>query len=658
MRSTTKRRQAIFDGYPITCLIIALLVAHGGVFCKQLVAQEAPAQDWTDYKIEPPFAWNRADRYEPPNFEAFFPDDAEAGKQLDLMLEGKLTAASVDERLATIRQGLRRTSHHRTTLLGSIGNQFIWNQEPQDPRAIELMYHASAASDGDVAHYALYHGPTVVSARTPNLVRMLMEQYQSLDRQMQQRIAWGMKTYGDQEQTRRLLLALLDQYETLDPAAIGGTLDTYQAVFAASPPDMARFDGVGLWIIAFHRDDLSADHPRAAEILRQTLDAPLRGREQGLIDFVTRVVDERETAVAIVQGMGLRADVIAYLSQRLYGHIDFYEMLSPRVLQERRLREFARHLPDGLPANALPAYTRPPANASYAHLGDNFVPPSFEEFFADDPAAAARLDQVYGARESIELSDRELLDLFRRGVRRSAHTPNTMFGWIASSLGWPRDPLLTETLYQAVDPHAPLAIREAGIYYGFGLGVAKTQNILEAMFRVYMAPPFDIGTNHNMRSRILWGVRDNEDDKHYLATRFEQLLRDHASLSDEALQQANLAYRQLTDREPPNAAEYASRGVYLVVFQDLDAHSIDEAKQRIKRRLGESPHVIDTRFTENQGRITAMVVVRGSAGMKWLIDNLQAKSQILFAELLTPELIKRAENNMLEGFEKHLQPPQ
>lgn len=652
MRCTTKRHQAISDGYRI----IAVLLAFCGVFCNQLIAQEAPKPDWTVYKIEPPFAWNRADRFEPPNFESFFPDDAEAGKQLDLILEGKLKVASVDERLATIRQGLRRTSYHRTTLLGSVGNQFIWNQEQQDPRAIELMYHASAASDGDMAHYALYHGPTVVSERTPNLVQMLMEQYQSLDRQMQQRIIWGMKTYGDQEQTRRLILALLDQYETVDPAVVGGTLDTYQAVFAASPPGMARFDDVGLWVIAFHRDDLSANHPRAAEILRQTLDVPLRGREQGLIDFVTRVVEERETAVAIVQGMDLRADVITYLSQRLHGHIDFNEMLSPRILQERRLREFARLLPDGLPASALPAYTRPPANASYAHLADEFIPPDFEEYFADDPAAAVRLDQVYNAHESIELSDRELLDLFRRGVRRSAQTPNTMFGWIASSLGWPRDPLLTEILYQAVDPHAPLEVRKAGIYYGFGLSVSKTQNSLEAMYRVYMAPPFDTTTNRNMRSRILWGVRDHEDDKHYLAKRFEELLRDHSSLSDEALRQADLAYRQLTDREPPNSAEYASRGVYLVMFQDQDVHSIDEAKQRIERRLGESPHVIDTKFTKDQERITAMVVVRGFAGMKWLIDNLQAKPQlpILFAESLTPELIKRAENNFLEGFERHL----
>jgi hypothetical protein len=655
MRSTAERHRALLTCY----LITALLLAYGGRCGQQLIAQEAAAEDWTAYKIEPPFAWDRSDRYERPNFEAFFPDDAEAGKQLDLMLEGKLNVASVDERLARIRRGLRHTSHYRTNLLGSVGNQFIWNREQQDPRAIELMYHASAASDGGIAHYALYHGPTVVSQRTPNLVRMLMEHYQLLDRGMQQRIAWGMKTYGDRDQTRQLLLALLDQYKTLDPAAVGGTLDVYQAVFGTSPPDMERFDDVGTWVIAFHRSDLSADHPWAAEILQKTLDQPLRNREQRLIDFVTRVDEGHEAAVALVQGMGVRADVTAYLSQRVDCRIDFNEMLSARILQECRLREFARYLPDGLPTRALPGYTRPPANASYAHLAEEFIAPTFEEFFADDPAAAAQLDQVYDARESIELSDRELLDLFRRGVRRSAHSPNTMFGWIAGSLGWPRDPLLTEILYQAMDPDAPLEVRKAGIYYGFGLGTSKTKNILEAMYRVYMAPPFDSTTNRNMRSRILWGVRDHEDDKYYLATRFEQVLRDHASISDEALRQADIAYRQLTDREPANSAEYASRSVYLVVFQDKDTQSVDEAKQRIERRLGDSPHVIDTKYLEDGGQITVLAVVQGSAGMKWLVDNLQAepKLPVFVADLLTPDLIQQAENDILKEFEKHLPPP-
>jgi hypothetical protein len=98
----------------------------------------------------------------------------------------------------------------------------------------------------------------------------------------------------------------------------------------------------------------------------------------------------------------------------------------------------------------------------------------------------------------------------------------------------------------------------------------------------------------------------------------------------------------VTDREPANPAEYASRGVYLVSFQGADAQSIDEAKQQVERRLSDSPHLIDAKYVEEQGSITVLAVVRGSVGVKWHVDNFQAepKLQILVADLLTPEMIE------------------
>jgi hypothetical protein len=637
-------------------LTTALFLAFCSLWASEVRAQENAAKDKIALKIEPPFAWNRTDQYEAPDYEAFFPDDSEAGKSLDQMLAGKLKVAGIDRRLALIRRGLRNSTRHRTTLLGTVGNQYIWNRDQQDPRAIELMYHASASDDGGVAHYAMYHGPTVVSERTPNLVRMLMDRYQSLDKQMQDRIAWGMKTYGNKEHTRKLLLDLLEDHKNLSAETVGATLETYQAVFDAPPPDMGRFDDVGLWVIAWHRTDLSASHPRAAEILRENLDKVLRTREQRVVDFVTRVDAGHETAVALIQGVGPRDIVATAFSKWTAPVIDFNEMLSPRVLQARRLREFAKHLPNGLPEHAKPAYTRPPVDASYAHEAAEFVAPDFEKFFTEDAKAGAKLDEVYENRETIELSDRELLDLFRRGVRRSTHSPNLMFGWILGSLGWPRDPLLTEIFYQAVDPKAPPEMYKAGIYYGFGLGTQKTKNILEAMYQVYMSPPFDRTTNGNMRSRILWGVRDHEDDKHYLATRFEEALRNHATLSYEAIEQADGAYRCLTERAPPNAADYASRGVYLVIFDDADSSSIDASKQWITPRLDKMEHVIDSKYVENNGRVTFMAVVHGTVGMHRLVEILKPKPRTAFsfAGLLTPELIAEVKNDVLRDFEKHL----
>ncbi len=637
---------------------LLVLVVSCGSLMNPSCAQDA--DDWAEFQIKPPFSWNRPDRYEPPDYEAFFPNDIEGGKQLDLMIEGKRKPASIDERLALIRRGLRNTTHHCTTLLGNVGNEFVWNKEQPESRAVELLYHASVGTDTDVAHYALYHGPTVTSRRTPNLVRMLMEQYQSMDAQMQHRIAWGMKTYGDKEHTRKLLLQLLDKFEQISPEAIGATLDTYEAVFESMPPDMDRFAEVGKWVIAFHRIDVSVGHPRAERILRVLPNKLFQHRRDVLLEFVTRVDGGHETAVVLVQGMGARAELVAFLTRYVNYRIDFNEMLSPRTLQERRLREFAQYLADGLPKGAAPEYTRPPADAEYAWNAAEFIAPDFEGYFADDAAAGAALDEVYANRRSLTLTDRELLESFRRGVRRSTHTPNTMWGWISTSIRWPRDPMLTEIMYQAMDPNAPPDVRKAGNYYGFGLGTEKTRNILEAMYRIFMAPPFDRTTNGNMRSRILWGVRDHEDDKQYLATRFAQALRDHELLSDVAVEQVHNAYRQLTDDDPPNFDEYSSRGVYLVMCRDKYSRTVAESKERMAQRFGDSPQLIHSTYAEKDGTIIVKLIVRGLAGFNWSVERLQEKEPKVTIDLiilLTHELISQAQDGALDDFAEYLPKP-
>ena len=56
-------------------------------------------------RIEPPYAWNRTDKYVAPNFDAFFPDDPAGGKQLDALFTGKLGGQhDPGELLAAVRQ--------------------------------------------------------------------------------------------------------------------------------------------------------------------------------------------------------------------------------------------------------------------------------------------------------------------------------------------------------------------------------------------------------------------------------------------------------------------------------------------------------------------------------------------------------------------------
>lgn len=650
MQSTSelnRRRLVLF-------LTLVIAFACGVAGRGPAFAEENSTAETIPFQIEPPFAWNRTDKYVPPDFEAFFPADRVAGMQLDRMIEGKLKVTDTAERLALIRRGLRYCSRHRTTLLGQVGNQFIWNRKEQDPRAIELMYHASVSENAEVAHAAFYHGPTVVSDRSANLVRMLMEQYPMLPERRRYRIAWGMRTYGDQEQTRKLLAGLLDDYRQLSDLTVCAALETWQDVFETDPPDLERFDDLGLWMVAFHRTDVSATHPRAAEILRAVVLKVLRGHEDALLEFVTRVDDGHETAVVLVKGRKARQWLVDYLEKRNYAEIDFNVLLTAQGLQERRLREFAPYLPAGSPVYRLPTYTRPPAGAKYAYDAEEFVAPDFNTYFADDKQAGKELDEVYANREQLKISDAELLDLFRRGLRHSTHSPHEMFGWIFGALGWPRDPRLTEIYYQALDPAGPLEVRQAALYYGFGLGTEKTENVLQAMFHVYMAPSFDAMTDRSMRKAILWSLGTHEDNKHYMATLFAQALRKHDQLSDSTLQMVALAYQQLTGSEPPRADEFASRGVYVVICSGRPARTLEEAEQLVSRRLGESEHVILTQGLDEKGQKNVIVLVRGRAGLNWVIENLKAEPRlpIYFADLLTREMIERGK--YFKGFEKYL----
>ena len=606
-----------------------------------------PAQDSTtnidaDFIVKPPFAWNRTDQYVAPDFETFFPDDAEAGKRLDALIEGKLKSASDDERLALIRRGLRNTSHHRTTLLSSLGNEFIWNKAPQHARAIELMYHASDSDTAEVSSTAMYHGPTVVLNRTPNLIRMLMEKYQSLDMQTQGRIVWGMQTYGERDASAELLRQFLSAPNVTTDDALAAALDVYEDVLDTPIDSVERFADVGTWVIAYHRTDLSSAHPRASSILRTPVDKELRGHENSLLGFVTRVHRGHEVAVFVVKGLEKRSWLVDRFTKYKNFEIDFNEYLSPRVLQERRLREFAKLLPDGMPPRARPEYSRPPADAEYAHLASTFVAPDFDAFFADDLEAGKQLDALYAERESLTVTDAKLLELFQHGVRRSAHGPNVMFGWISSALGWPHDPQLTEIQYQGMDVAAPIGFRNAANYYGFGLGTIKSDNILEAMYRSYLAPPFDRINNQNMRPRILWGVREHEDDKHFLATRFLTSLNDHASLSDDQLQLADLAYRQLTDQEPPNAAEYADRSNFVVIFGIAESQTLEANEVALKGRFGELKQLLDVRVMKSEQGDCGISIVRGQRGVDELMANLKQPPK------LTPYVIERLTRELID----------
>ncbi|MBP7052678.1 MAG: right-handed parallel beta-helix repeat-containing protein [Phycisphaerae bacterium] len=150
----------------------------------------ALASDRVKGRAEGGLAWQRTDRYVPPDPDGFFPDDPEGGKRLDSLFQAvDKDARSDDEILSTVRQGFRRTTQHRTLVLSWIGNRYIWNKDPQNAQAIEIMYHAAPLEQ----HYAVYFGLSVTRHKTPNILRTLADI--CMRGEEVGRITWGL---GDQ----------------------------------------------------------------------------------------------------------------------------------------------------------------------------------------------------------------------------------------------------------------------------------------------------------------------------------------------------------------------------------------------------------------------------------------------------------------------------
>ena len=140
-----------------------------------------------------PYAWQSESPYLPPDFESFFPDEEQAGKRLDSLWNDPRKDRRADaEILACVRNGLRRTSKHRTLILRWIGNKYIWNKKIQNPDAIEIMYHATAGDKYGTRHYAVYFGLSVVHQKTPAILRTLVDLCIRVDDPNDLgRVAWG-----------------------------------------------------------------------------------------------------------------------------------------------------------------------------------------------------------------------------------------------------------------------------------------------------------------------------------------------------------------------------------------------------------------------------------------------------------------------------------
>jgi RNA polymerase sigma factor (sigma-70 family) len=131
----------------------------------------------------PTYSWSRTDKYEPPDFEGFFPDDPEGAKQLGDLWAAKDRDGRPDpEILDKVRRGLRRADLDvQTEVIRWIGGRYVWEGKPPlNPLAVELMYHATdipgdPENMGWLGHWARYFGISTLEPKTPAVLHTLAD---------------------------------------------------------------------------------------------------------------------------------------------------------------------------------------------------------------------------------------------------------------------------------------------------------------------------------------------------------------------------------------------------------------------------------------------------------------------------------------------------
>jgi hypothetical protein len=107
------------------------------------------------------------------------------------------------------------------------GNLFIWNQSPQHPRAIDLMYHAAGSTNGSIRYNAIYFGIATVRPMTEPILRTLVEiGMQTEDPNTLTRIAWGGAAHRDR------LLHLLEPHERSEDPSKREHAQTLKKIFS------------------------------------------------------------------------------------------------------------------------------------------------------------------------------------------------------------------------------------------------------------------------------------------------------------------------------------------------------------------------------------------------------------------------------------------
>lgn len=598
-------------------------------------------------------SWDRQDQFLLPDFEAYFPaNDEQAAKELNRFLnDHQLRTRQPAEFIEAVRKGLRSSKQYKSRILSVLGNQLIWGQDAQHPDAIELMYQACGSEE--TRHDAMYYGLTVLKEPSYNVIRLMLQWHELLGPEIQRRIPWGLKTYARPEDCQRWIEQALRQESELGESGTLAAIELYRQLTDRDPPEMERFSNLGRWVVCLEGIAWQAYADwtalEAGEYLEHELGLP---RDQ-LKSFVTRHEEAARLGVALVSGLVHKDALLVRLGNHPSLKLRFVEPLNDRVFQTRRLSEFAPFWPHQVQA-AKPRYTTP-TPGTYAWNSETYVAPDFHAYFPDDPLAGEELDELLKLDDFSHLTDRDILAVTQKGLRRSQH-PQRALSWLAAAIGWPSSSWQTEIYYQACDPRGPAAIRYAAVYHGLGNWQAKHSNVLRLFARILASEPFDRSQGHNTRGRILWSVRNDQEEAGRLAEFISAELAQHTQLPFEVLVELDGAYRQLANRLPDARPMYRQRGTFLVIFRAKRAKSEQEFQRRMREHFSDSPQWLAGVAHTRQKQLGGMAVVQGLEGVEWLVDQMSKSPDytVDFASPFTRKAVPELPLGRFPEIESHL----
>jgi hypothetical protein len=167
-------------------------------------------------------------------------------------------------------------------------------------------------------------------------------------------------------------------------------------------------------------------------------------------------------------------------------------------------------------------------------------------------------------------------------------------------------------------------MRHNAVYFGLRGWWDKTPNVLRLFAEILVTEPDDHSYGSSTRQDILWSFRNKEEEKRFVATHLAQALEKHADYPVKQLAVLTGAYRELTDKMPPNYAEYSSRGRFVVFFRDGLSNTPEELQRTAQDKFGADPRWLHVSARQGKGAPQALVVVQGMDGLEWVVAALDA----------------------------------